>query len=154
MYLEHLKILLLALVLVTLVLTGHRPRKGLPSQGQIPTQPLPAGLKGYELYSWQAGREWYFTLSSRPHRDKMVQEITSGENDIGNDRVKVTVQGVHDVEVLLERLPPDARVAWLGPQTIKRQGSKPGALALPSRRVVEDIKAHCNEQGVRLEVSK
>ena len=154
MYLEHTKIVLLALVLLILMLTGYRPRKGLPTQGQIPTEPLPAGLKGYELYSWQVDREWYFTLSSEANRAKTVQEITSGENDIGNDRVKVTVQGVHDVEVIMERLPPDARVAWVGPQAIKRQGSKPGALALPSRRVVEDIKAHCDEQGVRLEVSK
>ena len=154
MYLENTKIVLLALVLVTLMFSGYKPRRGLPAQGQIPTRPLPAGLKGYELYSWQAGREWYFTLSSGTNRDKMVQEITSGENDIGNDRVKVTVQGVHDVEVILEQLPPDARVAWMGPQAIKKQGNKPGVLALPSRPVIEDIKAHCDEQGVRLEVSR
>jgi hypothetical protein len=154
MYVEHTKLLLLTFVLVALMLTSCDLSRGLPSPGQVPTKPLPPSLKGYELYSWQVGREWYFTLISGTNRIKTVQEIASGENTIGEDWVKVTVQGVHDIQVTLERLPSDAHVVWLGPQALKRRGSRPGVLALPPRRDVEDVQAHCQELGVRLEVSR
>ena len=154
MYLEPTKLLLLTLVLVVLMLTSCDLSRGLPSSGQVPTKPLPSSLKGYELYSWQVGREWYFTLISGTNRIKTVQEIASGENTIGDDWVKVTVQGVHDIEVTLEQLPLDARVVWMGPQAIRRRGCRPGVLALPPRRDVEDVKAYCQELGVRLEVSR
>jgi hypothetical protein len=154
MYLEPTKLLLLTLVLIALMLTSCDLSSGLPSSGQVPTRPLPSSLKGYELYSWQVGREWYFTLIGGTNRIKALQEIASGENAIGEDRVKVTVQGMHDIQVTLERLPYDARVVWMGPQAIKRRGNKPGILALPPRRDVEDVKAHCQELGVQLEVNK
>ena len=154
MYIEPTKLLLLVFVLVVLMLTSCDVGKGLPVSGQVPTRPLPSSLKGYELYSWQAGREWYFTLIGGTDRIKAVKEITSGESTIERDWVKVTVQGVYDLQLTLERLPADAYVVWMGPQAIKRRGSRPGVLALPPRRDVEDVKIHCQELGVQLELSR
>jgi hypothetical protein len=111
-------------------------------------------MKGYELYSWRAGREWYFTLITATNRAKAPQEVTVSETVVENEWAKVTVQGVHDVEVALEKLPPDTHVAWAGPRTLRKRDVRPGVLALPPRRAVEDIKAHCQELGLRLEVSR
>lgn len=152
MHLEHAELLLLTLVLVALMLNSCEPDKRLPSAGQIPAKSLPPSLKGYELYSWQSGHEWYYTLISGSNRVKTTQEILSGASAIQDDGVQVTVQGVHDIELTLEQLPSDARVVWLGRRAVKRRGSRPGALSLPPRRDVEDIQEHCRELGVRLEV--
>lgn len=41
---------------------------------------LPHSPKGYELYSWQAGDEWRFTLITGTNRLKRYEEIVSTEN--------------------------------------------------------------------------
>jgi len=154
MYLETSKLLILSLVIVALLLTGCESGTSLPRVGQPPTKPLPRSMKGYELYSWRVGREWYFTLITATNRTKTYQEITVSENVVGKEWAKVTVQGVHDIEVALEKLPPGTHVVWTGPQTLRKRKIRPGDLMLPPRRAVEDVKAHCQELGVRLEVNR
>jgi hypothetical protein len=154
MYLETSKLLILSLVIVALLLVSCDSGTNLPRAGQPPTKPLPRSMKGYELYSWRAGREWYFTLITATNRAKTPQEITLSENVVGKEWAKVTVQGDHDTEVALEKLPPDTYLVWMGPQTLRQRGVRSGDLALPPRHAVEDIKAHCQELGVRIEVSR
>jgi hypothetical protein len=154
MYLETSRLLILSLVIVALLLTRCEGGTNLPQAGPPPTKPLPRSMKGYELYSWRVGREWYFTLITATNRTKTHQEITLSENVVGKEWAKLTVQGVHDTEVALEKLPPDTHVVWTGPQTLRQRGIGSGDLALPPRRAIEDIKAHCQELGVRLEVSR
>jgi hypothetical protein len=114
---------------------------------------LPPSMKEYELYSWKPGRAWRFTLITGTNRLKTLAEITSPESVIEDDWVKVTVEGVPDLESVLERLPSDAHVSWRG-------ASHPGvdsstsevALQIPSERLVKEIQTCCAEAGVRLEI--
>jgi hypothetical protein len=154
MHLETPKLAILSLVIVAYLLICCESRRDVPQAGPPPTEPLPPSTKGYDLYSWRAGREWYFTLITATNRSKTYQEITSGENVVGDEWAQVTVQGVYDIEVALEQLPPDTYVRWTGPATLKRQGIRPGSLTLPSHRDVESVKAYCTEQDIRLEVSR
>lgn len=154
MYMETTQLLILSLVIVAFMLIRCESGTNLPQAGQPPTKPLPSSMKGYELYSWRAGKEWYFTLVTATNRTKTVQEITSGENVIEQEWTKVTVQGVHDIEVALEKLPPDTTVVWTGPQTLRKQGVSPGDLMFPPRRTIEDIQEQCQEFGVELVVSR
>ncbi len=36
---------------------------------------IPKSLKGYELYSWQKGNDWFFSLVVGTNRNKSVAEI-------------------------------------------------------------------------------
>ena len=152
MYLEPSNLAILALVLIALMLSRFDSTKPPPVQ-YPPTEPLPPRIKGYELYSWQVGREWYYSLIAGPHRLKTYDEIALAENRIDEDRVKLTVQGVYDLEATLEQLPPGAHVAWRGPRGLGRAGAQSGDLALPAHRVVDDVQAQCQELGIHLRVS-
>ena len=154
MYLETSKLLILSLVILALLLVSCESQTSLPRAGGPPTEPLPPSIKGYELYSWRVGQEWYFTLITATNRTKADQEITSPENVIENGWTKVTVQGIDDVEVALAQLPPDTYVVWLGPQTLEGRGVSPGDLALPPRRTLEEFREQCQDLGVQLEISR
>lgn len=153
MYLETTQLLILSLMIVAFLLTRCESGTNSLQAGQPPTKPLPLSIKGYELYSWRVGQEWYFTLVTGTNRTKTRQEIASSENVIEKEWTKVTVQGIYDLEVALEQLPSDTWVVWMGPQTMRKRGVRPGDLRLPPRRAVEEIKAHCQELGLWLEVN-
>ena len=153
MHLEYTNLTILALVLIALMLSRFDSKKPPPVQ-YPPTEPLPPLSKGYELYSWQVGREWYYSLTSGTNRLKTYDEITLDENRVEASRVKLTIQGVYDLEATLEQLPPGAMVTWWGPKKLWQAGMRPGNLALPSHRVVDDVQTHCQELGIHLHVSR
>ncbi len=73
------------------------------------TLPLPPSLKGYELYSWHKGDDWYFTLITGTNRIKTSAEITSQESIFEEDGwVKITVIGLQELLMVLDRLPSSA----------------------------------------------
>jgi hypothetical protein len=150
---EHIKILLVTIVLIALLLNSCSSGREPPTENP-PTASFPGSAKGYELYSWRAGREWYYTLTTGTDRVKTYQEVTAGENTAEDDWVKITVKGTHDLENTLDRLPPNTQVAWLGPRRLKRMGVKPGDLALPAKKTIEDIQLHCQELSIQLEISR
>ena len=116
MHLEHSHLTILALVLIALMLSGFDSSKKLPPAQYPPTDPLSSLIKDYELYSWRVGREWYYTLIAGPRRLRTYDEITLGENKVEDGGVKLTIQGVHDLEATLEQLPPGTHVTWWGPR--------------------------------------
>jgi hypothetical protein len=114
---------------------------------------LPQSMKEYELYSWKPGRVWRFTLITGTNRLKTVAEITSPESVIGDDWVKITVEGITDLESVLGRLPLDTQVSWRGAghPSVDSASSKTD-LQIPSERLVKEIRTYCAEAGVHLEV--
>ena len=154
MFLEEIKLSLLAIVLATLLLSTRSNSRTTLVEVVPFIDPLPPLLKTYVLYSWQMGREWYFTLTTGDHRDRTYHEITSGENVMEEDSVKITVQGIYGLQAALDQLPPDCDVTWAGPRTLKHVGVKPVNLALPSRKTVRAIESYCTQLGVQLRVAR
>ena len=60
-------------------------------------------MKGYELYSWQVGDEWYFSLLEGTNRVKTLQEVTADT---------VAVKGIESIERRLEQLSRGEQVFW------------------------------------------
>ncbi len=108
-------------------------------------------MKGYELYSWQAGGEWHFTLITGTNRLKSLEEIASGADTVSEDGwVRIHVQGVEALKALLHRVPQSEEIFWIGQKML------PGAesLTLPPQETIQEVKDYCEQQGVALWVSE
>ena len=151
---ENAKLLPLLVVLLVLFLSTCGAEDKLPPTVHPPAVLLPRSMKGYELYSWRVGREWFFTLVTGTNRPKTYQEVALDTNTVEENWVKVTVRGTPDLEATLDQLPPDTQVAWHGPRVLKQSGLRPGDLAFPPREVIEDIETHCHELGIQLAISR
>jgi hypothetical protein len=93
--------------------------------------PFPESMKGYELYSWQEGGQWKFSILVGTNREKTLDEIKADETVF------------HDVEALtaaLEQMPAGQYITWSSRET----------LSFPPAEIVEQIETICTEQGLIL----
>jgi hypothetical protein len=149
MSLESLKLILIAVALFALLLSSCTQRRE-PRAAYPPDNPLPPSPTGYEVYSWQAGREWYHALITGTRRAKTVEEIMEGENAIETTWVSLILRGIYDLEATIDRLPPQSTVAWIGPRTLRRKGASADVIRLPPRRQQRQVQALCQEASIRL----
>jgi hypothetical protein len=148
---ETIKLILIAIALVALLLSScSKPEE--PKVAHPPDALLPMSDKGYELYSWRLGREWYHTLVTATDRAKTLEEITSGENIVGETSVSLTLRGIHDLEATIERLPARTAIAWIGPRALRQRGTRAGIIHLPSRRHLAQVRMMCDDMGVDMQV--
>jgi hypothetical protein len=112
-------------------------------------------MKGYELYSWKSGRAWRFTLITGTNRLKTLAEISSPESIVEDDWIKITVEGVPDLKAALDRLPSGTQVFWSGARRLE-SGSTTWQIdpRVPPQRLVKEVRSHCAELGIQLEVSR
>lgn len=141
---------LLILVLV-LLLTSCSANKGYsaPDWKMIP-DPLPESMKGYELYSWQSGGDWVFTLTTGTNRSKSFGEITSNESKIENGFIKITVTSIDDLVMLIERLPAGVDLLWSGINLTGEVEEGTIYFTYPPDDMVDNVAAAAAEQGVIL----
>ena len=151
---ESIKLLVLVLAPAVLILTRCAAPRDVPVTVAPPDQPLPRATKGYELYSWHVNREWYFSLLTGTNHTKSYEEITAGENVVGDAWVKVTVRDVCDLLAVLDQLPPGTHLVWTGPRAQRGRGIKPGDLALPSRSTRAEVEERCRELGLHLLITR
>ena len=59
---------------------------------------FPESMKGYELYSWQDGGQWKFSLLIGTNREKTLEEIKSAD---------VVLSGVDALSSTLKKFQPD-----------------------------------------------
>lgn len=110
---------------------------------------LPPSMKGYELYSWQVGDEWYFTLITGTNRNKTVEEIKTGENIESQDGwVKISVTDTDALKALLARLPKGENVFWVDGLIAPTEFAKPPA------EVVDQIQEYAVGLGLDFYVSR
>jgi len=112
-------------------------------------------MKGYELYSWQEGGQWRFTLITGTNRNKNLVEIISGEEKTGADGwLNIHVTGVEAVKAALNRIPAGEFVSWLGGQgVITPLPSADIKLELPPVTIVNKIKEHAEQLRLEFQVA-
>lgn len=94
---------------------------------------LPHSMKGYELYSWQTQKGWYFSLVVGTNRLKKYAEVTSP---------KVRINGVAALKRKLGELPRGEEVFWSSKGLRK--------MSLPAKGIVEELNLYCEERGIKL----
>ena len=97
--------------------------------------PSGKSMKGYELYSWQEGIEWRYSLLVGTNRIKTQLEVTSSESKLA---------GWEALESQLGRLAEGEQVFWIVDRV-------PG-MTLPPEEVVEKVRLLCEQRGIHLEI--
>ena len=121
-----------------------------PNWQEIPTI-LPEAAKGYELYSWQAGENWVFTLIAGTNRNKSFEEITATENVIDKDGwIKVSVTTLEDLKLLLDRLPAGSEVFWSGIDLTGQVDAGTLYFSYPPEETRQTITDYADELGIKL----
>ena len=96
---------------------------------------LAESMKGYELYSWQAGSQWNFSLLVGTNREKTLNEIKSADGIlVGMDALKST----------LENIPAREYVTW----SLKEN------LSFPPEDIIRQVEQICKDKGLILNISK
>ena len=93
--------------------------------------PFPESMKGYELYSWQDGNQWYFSILVGTNREKTLDEIKSADT---------VLQGIDALTSALEQMPAGQNITW----------STRDTLSFPSDEVIQQIEQVCTDQGLIL----
>ncbi len=96
---------------------------------------LAESMKGYELYSWQEGHQWQFSLLPGTNREKTLDEIQSSE---------AILTGVDPLLSTLKKLPAGQYITW----------SSRGALSFPPDNIVKQVEQVCKDQGLVLNLAK
>lgn len=121
-----------------------------PTAVDISTSPLPSSIKGYELYSWPEGDDWNFTLITGTNRSKTLAEITSQDSLVDEDGwVKITVLGFEELKMILDNLPRSEQVLWLDGERLELL-EESSIIAFPPGDVVEQVRQHSNQRGIKL----
>jgi hypothetical protein len=92
-------------------------------------------MKGYELYSWQEGNQWHFSLLTGTNRLKTLDEIKAPDTVLS------------DVDALTSRLkniPAGQYVTWSSGET----------LAFPPENILKQVEQVCKEQGLVINMAK
>jgi hypothetical protein len=116
----------------------------------LPKQ-LPSSMKGYELYSWQVGDVWDFTLITGTNRMKAFDEIITPENSVSADGfVKLSVAGVDDLKKLLALLPAGEQIVWGGMDLGGQVPAGTVYLTFPPQEMLDEMKSYCSTLGLTL----
>ena len=88
-------------------------------------------MKGYELYSWQDGNQWYFSVPVGTNREKTLDEIKAAGT---------ALRGVEALASALEQMPAGQYITWSVKET----------LAFPPDDIIEQVEKVCTDQGLIL----
>lgn len=131
-----------------------------PSTTLVPLEPLdfstlpaqlPAAAKGYELYSWQSGSNWNYTLITGTDRTKSMDEIMAPASSVSSDGfVKLSVSSLADLERLLTRLPAGTELTWGGIDLGGEVPTGTAYLTFPPQSILDEVSAFCNKQQLKL----
>jgi hypothetical protein len=88
-------------------------------------------MKGYELYSWQEGNTWKFSLLVGTNREKSLEEIKSAD---------VVLSGMDTLEAALQQMPAGQYITW----------SSKEMLSFPPQDIIEQVEKVCEGRGLIL----
>jgi len=104
------------------------------ASSESPATPFAASMKGYELYSWQDGNTWRFSLVTGTNREKSLDEIKSAD---------VVLSDVEALAAALQQMPAGQYITWSSKET----------LSFPPQEIIEQVEKACEEQGLILQRS-
>ena len=104
---------------------------GCGTASQPPATPFPESMKGYELYSWQDGNQWKFSLLTGTNREKTLDEIKSADT---------VLSGVEALTSALEKMPSGQFITWSVRET----------LSFPPEEMIAQVEKACEEKGLIL----
>lgn len=126
----------------------------LPTPSALPAS-LPMAMKGYELYSWQNGSNWNFTLITGTNRTKSFDEIIAPGNTLtGDGFVKLSVTGLDELKKVLVLLPGGEQVFWAGMDLTGQVPSGTVYLTFPDQGVIDDLTRFCTKHKITLQLLK
>jgi hypothetical protein len=96
--------------------------------------PFAESMKGYELYSWQEGGQWKFSLLIGTNREKTLDEIKSAD---------VVLSGVDALTSTLEKIPTGQYITWSSRET----------LSLPPEDIRGQVEQVCKDRGLILNIA-
>ena len=91
-------------------------------------------MKGYELYSWQDGYQWKFSLLIGTNREKTLDEIKSSD---------VVLSTLDELKSKLEEIPSGQYVTW----------SSRESLSFPPDDIIQQIERTCKDEGLILTIA-
>lgn len=97
---------------------------GCRADSTSPATPFVESIKGYELYSWQDGKQWNFSLLVGTNREKKLDEIKSA---------KTVLRGVDALTSALEQMPEGQYITWSSRET----------LSFPPEDIIEQVEKVC-----------
>ena len=101
-----------------------------------PAATLPAeSMKGFELYSWQEGGQWKFSLLVGTNREKTLDEVKSTDT---------VLDGMDGLRSALENVSPGQYITWSTKET----------LSFPPEGIIEQVEQICRDQGLSLSIAR
>jgi hypothetical protein len=122
-----IRTLLLAILLGSLL-------SGCGAASQPTATPFDESMKGYELYSWQDGAQWKFSVLVGTNREKRLEEIKSAD---------VLLSGVDELTSTLKNIPSGQYITWSSRET----------LTFPPDEIRSQVELTCKEQGLILNIA-
>lgn len=96
--------------------------------------PFAESMKGYELYSWQEGGQWKFSVLVGTNREKSLDEIKSTE---------VVLSGIDALTATLEKIPAGQYITW----------SSRESLSFPPDDIRSQVEQVCKDRGLILNIA-
>ena len=107
---------------------------GCGKAAQPTTTPFAESMKGYELYSWQEGDQWKFSLLIGTNREKTLDEIKAAD---------VVLPGVEALTSTLEKIPAGQYITW----------SSRATLSFPPEEIRNQVEKVCKDRGLILNIA-
>jgi hypothetical protein len=103
-------------------------------------------MKGWELYSWPNGDDWYFSILAGTNRTKTYSEVIQSP---------FIVCSADSLKLLLNKFPANEEIFWIGEEWLDRcWGNYYGNLALPDIYTISEIKAYSIQKKLLLSISE
>ena len=104
-----------------------------------------SSMKGWELYSWQNLNDWNYSILIGTNRLKSYDEVMNNE---------IVVTSKDSLKLLLDRLPTDETIIWIGPTWLARcWGNNYKNLSLPPQAIIDEIEQYCTDHHLILIVT-
>ena len=95
----------------------------------------PESMKGFELYSWQEGDQWKFSLLMGTNREKTLDEIQSTDT---------ALDSVDALRCALETISPGQTITW----------SAKELLAFLPEEILGQVQQICTDQGLTCSIAR